>query len=353
MVLSFDEAVADSADCRTRHLLLGNGFSIACEPGIFQYASLFDAADFSSAQELRTVFELLNTTDFEVAIRTLENAARIVRAYAEDGPAVAAQMTNHASQLKQILLETIARNHPESPNSIQQEKFWACRKFVNHFLGPENTGYVFSLNYDLLLYWALMHDDIPFGEELALKTDDGFRADEDALDADYVVWQGETEAHSARVYYLHGALHLFDAGNELQKFTWSRTGDRLIDQARLAMNAGKFPLFVAEGTAEQKKNRIRHNAYLYQGFKTLVANVKTGTHCFFLHGHSLAANDDHILKRLSKGKFKKLYVSLYGDPGAAENRGIIARANKLAGLRPPRFPLEVKFYDAESAQVWG
>ncbi|WP_352517228.1 MULTISPECIES: hypothetical protein [unclassified Mesorhizobium] len=48
---------------------------------------------------------------------------------------------------------------------------------------------------------------------------------------------------------------------------------------------------------------MRHNAYLYQGFKQFTANVKTASHCFFIFGHSLATNDDHILNRIARGKF--------------------------------------------------
>ncbi|WP_352849164.1 hypothetical protein [Mesorhizobium sp. M0622] len=44
---------------------------------------------------------------------------------------------------------------------------------------------------------------------------------------------------------------------------------------------------------------MRHNAYLYQGFKQFTANVKTASHCFFIFGHSLATNDDHILNRIA------------------------------------------------------
>ena len=79
---------------------------------------------------------------------------------------------------------------------------------------------------------------------------------------------------------------------------------------------------------------------------------KGGTHCFFIFGHSLAENDDHILKRLGKARFKKLYVSIYGDPESDTNKNIVARANALSAMRQERYPLDVAFYDAETAHVW-
>ncbi len=352
-MLLFQEAIEDSTQFTKRHLLLGNGFSIALRPDIFHYGSLFQRADFSKHPLLPKVFETLGTQDFELAIRSLEASARLAPIYAVSGVNPAQAMLDDAKALKEILVETIAANHPDVPSDIPDTKFWACRTFLGYFLGS-NDGQVYTLNYDLLLYWTLMHEDNPFIlNPLELATNDGFGNDEDDPDADYVVWQGETAAHSAKVHFLHGALHLFDAGTELQKYTWVRTNQRLVDQARTAINADKFPLFVSEGTSAQKKTKIRHNAYLYQGFKQLTSNAQQTRVCFFLHGHSLAANDDHFLKRLGAGRFAKLYVSLFGDPNSPDNKEIAGRARALADLRRGRERLTVEFYDAASAKVWG
>ena len=199
---------------------------------------------------------------------------------------------------------------------------------------------------------AVMHGEDEAGT-LKLNPKDGFGNDEDDPWADYVVWQGETGAHSAKIHFLHGALHLFDAGDELQKYTWVRKGERLIDQARHAISIDKFPVFVSEGSSLQKKQKIRHNAYLYQGFKQLTANALQAKHCFFIHGHSMDDNDDHILKRLARGKFSELYVSLFGDPCSKTNQAIIRKAESLTIERSYRFPLNVRFYDAGSAKPWG
>jgi hypothetical protein len=352
-VLTFDQAIADSAQFSRRHLLIGNGFSIACCPDIFHYGSLFSKADFSVKPNLLKVFDVLDTQDFEIAIQNLESGAKLVPIYASSMAGAAADMLADASVLKEILLRTIAGNHPNIPAEIPDTKFWACRRFLRFFLGLPNDGQVFTLNYDLLLYWTLMHEDMPFGDPIELGVNDGFGNDEDDSGADYVVWQGETAAHSAKIHFLHGALHLFDAGHDLQKYTWIKTNERLIDQARRALKDNKFPLFVAEGTSVQKKAKIRHNAYLYQGYKQLTANAQQGRHCFFVHGHSLADNDDHIFRRLGTGRFRKLYVSLFGDPNSDVNKAIARKAAQLADMRHVRFPLALSFYDAGSARIWG
>lgn len=103
-LLSFAEAIEDSDDFSKRHLLLGNGFSIACLPDIFHYGSLFSQADFSAVPEVVAVFEALGTQDFEAAIHALENAARVLPAYADPGGSAAAKMLDHAAALKEILV---------------------------------------------------------------------------------------------------------------------------------------------------------------------------------------------------------------------------------------------------------
>ncbi|MER8950613.1 DUF4917 family protein [Mesorhizobium sp. M0959] len=86
---------------------------------------------------------------------------------------------------------------------------------------------------------------------------------------------------------------------------------------------------------------------MYQGFKQFTANVKTASHCFFIFGHSLATNDDHILNRIARGKF------LYGEPASADNQRIMNHANELAVQRNEKPPLDVVFYDAATVHVWG
>jgi len=351
--LTFDEAIGHSAQFKKRHLLLGNGFSIACRPKIFTYGSLFEQADFSTAPRLPDVFDAVGTTDFEHIIKMLEDASRVVPVYSKEATEAAAQMAADAEALKDILIQTVANNHPNIPNEINDEQFWACRRFLAHFLGDENKdGKVYTLNYDLLLYWTLMHEDMGFDDPISLAANDGFGRDEDT-EPEYVNWMGESGAHGQRVHYLHGALHLFDAGAELQKYTWVNTGKPLLEQAREAMGARKFPLFVAEGKSNQKLAKIKHSAYLHHSYKSFSSQMGQRNDALFIFGHSLAENDQHILKKIARGKVGQIYVGLYGDPNSDGNKAIRSAANALGAHRDERVPLSVAFFDAGSAQVWG
>ena len=155
-ITSFSEALTDSNKFTKRHLLLGNGFSIACRPTIFTYGSLFEEADFSTSPHLKNVFRALKSTDFEKVIRTLENASAILPHYSEELKGISNQMQEDAAKLKDLLIHTVANNHPEIPNQLTDEEFNLCRKFLSNFIGELNGGKIYTLNYDLLLYWTCL-----------------------------------------------------------------------------------------------------------------------------------------------------------------------------------------------------
>jgi hypothetical protein len=122
----------------------------------------------------------------------------------------------------------------------------------------------------------------------------------------------------------------------------------LVDQIRDALNEGLYPRVVTEGTSEEKLAAILHSAYLHKALRSL-ASCKGA---LFIHGHSLADNDAHILSAIIEGGYGALYVSLHGDPDDASNEVIRHRAEALALRRPPSKPLAVSFYDSATAHVW-
>lgn len=140
------------------------------------------------------------------------------------------------------------------------------------------------------------------------------------------------------------------------KYTWSRTDTPIVDQIRSALDDEKYPLFVAEGTSESKLEKIMHSAYLHKSIRSLESCADNGRSCFVVFGHCLADNDAHVLKRIASGKTPRMLVSVYGDPNSAGNKAIETSARRLIEYRAAirdRHPLEIIFYDAQSARVWG
>ena len=337
-LLTFTEALRDADRNSRRHVLLGNGFSIACRPNIFAYGKLFEQADFSKiSPTAKNAFTALGTQDFEKVIKALRDASKIVAAYGGP-PELAAALAADADGLKEVLVQTIASSHPAWPGELTEWEYQACRAFLANF----NTVYTF--NYDLLLYWVQMHTEE--GEHPS--SDDGFRTPQDDFESAYVVWEPD-QSHEQNMWFLHGALHVFDSGTEIQKYTWNNTGIRLIDQIRDALSRNFFPLFVSEGTSSEKYERIRHNDYLAKAYRSF-SSIQGA---LFVFGHSLAENDNHYLRCIQRGKVSHLYVGLYGDPNLDANKFIMRRANELSYGRRGRNPLGVSYFDAVSANVWG
>jgi hypothetical protein len=341
----FGDCITEAASVGHVHALLGNGFSRACRDDIFAYGALFDRADFSAlSPHCREAFDALNTTDFEVVIRALKAAASIIETYDVSLGALAATLRADAEGLREVLVAAIAGSHPDWPGEISPDRFAACKRFLSHF------ERIYTLNYDLLLYWAFMQEEV----EPALRCDDGFRQPGSGPE-EYVTWEVEN-SYDQKIYYVHGALHLFDAGSELQKYTWKNTGVRLKDQVRAALANSKYPLFVSEGTSEGKLERIKHSGYLHRG----LASMPKVMGSMFVYGLSFAPNDEHVLRMIEIGKISRLYIGIYGDPGDPHNQGIIARAQRLVEARRIRNvgrrraqDLEAHFFSAASAKVWG
>lgn len=333
-ILTFDQALADAGG--KRHLLLGNGFSIAWKADVFHYGAIYSQADFSSLPYAEKLFSASGTRDFEVVIRNLKHAAKTVLIYPGDHTALSDQMLRDAELLKNILVTAIASNHPEHPGEVTTSEYQSSRKFLAHF------ERIYSLNYDLLLYWALMHNDV---DTLNLRKKDGFTESDLIDNAPYVAWN---DFHSPTVYYLHGALHLFDSGSELTKYTWKRTSNLLMNQIRDALDRDLFPLFVSEGESAAKLSRINHSGYLHKALRSLSGIGGS----LFIYGHSLAENDDHVLRMIEGSKVSKVYVSIFGDPNSIDNRRIMSRAESLQTNRTGKIELSVHFFDATSTKIW-
>jgi hypothetical protein len=335
-IITFEDALERSvAPC---HVLLGNGFSRAYRDDIFSYDALFDRAHFGGmSPAARQAFQVLRTRDFEIVIKALRQAAQLGRVYFGKDVDLIGRLELDANALRDLLARTIAANHPDRPTDIRDEQYAGCRSFVNNFKS------IYTVNYDLLLYWALMHDEIP----PLINSDDGFREPDDGP-AEYVTWDVQ-KTGLQNVFYLHGALHIFDAGSELQKFTWSNTRIALIEQIRDALESDRFPLFVAEGSADSKLDKIQHSGFLNRAYRSF---AKIGG-SLFIFGLSFGDSDEHILRLLDRGNEKQIFVSLYGNPDSESNLRIVRRAESIMAHRPARRAVSVEFFGAASARVWG
>jgi hypothetical protein len=316
-IIPFSEAAkAAGKDCS---LLIANGFSIK----YFRYANLLEKAGLDSGSPLRRLFDSLSTVDFEIVIRALEDAALVERTYNKIKRATL--LSSEADKLRRALVHAVRSTHPEHREDIASE-IPTCIKFLSQF------DTIFTLNYDLLLYWVMLEDTRRFQDGFGLAEDrNGFR------------WPFKTDAH-CNVYNLHGGLHLFRTENdEVEKRIDQGSG--VIDAiASTITKAKRLPLYVAEGTSIQKLSRIHSVPYLRHCYEKL----QESEDAFFVYGHSASANDAHIYDALFKSRISHLFFCVHkptADVPAID--GELARYQKRSGSKTG-----YTLVDAETAGVW-
>jgi hypothetical protein len=119
---------------------------------------------------------------------------------------------------------------------------------------------------------------------------------------------------------------------------------------------GNYPLFVAEGTSNQKLEQIQRSGYLWYCFNKL-AKIEGPLAVF---GQALGVPDQHIVDVIVGSKCLHVAIGLFRDPRSAVNQAIYdsamqmqARRNDLIKAGRSRNELQLSFFDSESAAVWG
>jgi len=270
----------DACDSKSEapSLLLGNGASIAVTD-TFGYPSLFQSAELDEVA--RGVFRAFGSTDFEYVLGRLHTAMLVNQALDED----CLRITDLYQTIRQALIQSLADVHIRGAIYNPHEA-----------LSTEIPSYhhIYSSNYDLLLYWAMLHHrcqrnravvDMFIGEQL---TFDPYRQ-----------WDGD----STVLHYLHGAIHLYlDQDGVCRKRNADRTP--IMNQLR----DGRSVHFVSEGTWQAKKARIDASPYLSHCYSQLVSDSND----LVIFGHSLDEETDrHILNAIIKHTERRIAVSVY------------------------------------------
>ena len=328
-LLTFEDAYNDAKEQGGKiSVLLGNGFSMAYDARRFSFTNLLETAKSKGIikpdGKLSKMFDILKTADFEKVIRILENGKIVTQIYV--APYAISNIQLDIKDLKKHLVNTITNNHPEKAVDIPEKRSKACANFLMKF------DKLYSLNYDLLAYWVIMQNDLDFT--------DGFAGNDDT---DYVVY---TDSKEHSLLFLHGALHLFDYKTDTVKLCYNRTGETLKKQIYTRLLQDVYPVFISEGTSDEKLDKIRHNYYLSHCYKSL----KNQGGNLFVFGTMLKSNDDHIREAIIKGKFKRLYIGVWSEQELSHAQLL---KNEFEEMGTDRNPKKAILYNAKTVKPWG
>jgi predicted house-cleaning noncanonical NTP pyrophosphatase (MazG superfamily) len=326
----------------SKHLILGNGFSMAYDSKIFSYNALYDFIDKLEDKTLSKLFEVINTKNFELVMRQLDNFIEIAQAFDNTGDMVKA-LKNANKILQQSLIEAVSSLHPEHVFDIPDEESQSCNNFIQEYLSK--GGKVFSTNYDLLLYWILMRNNPQssidgFGREHLnpVETKKGEEAQYDDL-----LWGKHKDTQT--VFYLHGTLPIFDTGTAIEKEIY-RDSKYLLSNIKERMERKEYPIFVTAGNGAEKLNHIFHNRYLTFCYEQL--SKITGSLVSF--GFNFGNYDEHIIEALNKAakrgaasgeKLFSVYIGVYSEQDLTHIKSI-----------QHKFDCKVNVYNAQTANIW-
>jgi hypothetical protein len=275
-----------------RTLLLGNGLSINVSPR-FDYRSLYQQAvslgDGVLAPADRALFAALGTENFERVLRDLSASIRVQASLGEDpGP-----LRRRYRSVQGALAAAIRAVHvpwrmvPAATLQVIQSEL---RRYDS----------VYTTNYDLLVYWAMGHDDSY--DPLV----DCFWGPSGRFDPG----DSKVRAGATAVFFLHGAMHLVAEGSGVTRKLRREDTETLLGQfgRPIAGDPNARPLLVTEGSSRDKRRAIESNNYLAHVYTTLRSPRLDGPILVF--GSSLGEHDRHLTDALSVHPARPVAVSM-------------------------------------------
>lgn len=347
-------------------LLLGNGFNIAAGDYLngLNYLSLIDRIQkkLEENSSLRKFLEeCINNkrSNLEVFLEYF-NMACICIKYFENSNYF--QGKNGISSVAEIIEkdirilknETLAMIKEIHPNNYEEEKeiFDICSENIGIF------DFIFTVNYDLILYWLIMIYNTNRG---CCKFRDGMSHRDRDFEFDskkFNLKKWSCVNNSYNVFYLHGAIHLIEDSDSKDTFKVARKAGkseslRMLIEALLNEFSKYKNLIVFEGSDKEKIFRINHNEYLKEGLMQL--SRKCGDlvvyGCSIINDDGTLNNDRHIWEAIMRNqKIKNIYIGLYfSDAIDFENEEERIRSALIGNYEETR---NIIFFTTKDIDIW-
>ena len=260
------------------------------------------------------IFDAFATENFEAVLRNLYSSVTVLGAIG----AATARVDALRAEVRDGLIAAVHDIH------VPFADFEPLRTGFRAALAGREA--VFTLNYDLLVYWAIMSE--PGGDGFV----DAFWGRDLTFDRSDTEIRGKTTP----VYHLHGGLHLERLPDGTAKKR-SAAGAGLLASFGQPVQSGSTPLFVSEGTGHEKLRSILSSDYLTWCLESL-EELEGPLEIF---GVGFGPEDDHIADAINRAPTNPIAVSVYG-PGTND---LVAERKRLKA----RFPHKsVRLFDSLS-----
>lgn len=300
MLEKYSELI-DNMDLKNAAIILGNGASISISNNFSYKNLLLKASEIDNFPV--SIFNTLNTANFESVIYQLDIAQKINKVITPISPQID-QLNKIISDtnitIRQSLIQSI---HPEySLLSFITASEETIKKLFSYLTQFE---YIINLNYDLLIYYILLH------QSQNDKFTDFFLPDSTANNKltfnEEINWLDD----QAKLYYPHGNIVLgVNISGEEEKIKY-HPPETLLQTIlnRWSNDTNFYPLFICEGSSTEKIKSISRSYYLNYIYRNILPKLPENIICY---GWSLSENDEHIIKQILKDSRKnhKLLISV-------------------------------------------
>jgi len=310
-------------------ILVGNGASIAVDQS-FHYGSLKQHAIDNGllTKDVESIFDFFHTDDFELILRIVWQSTNVNKSLDIDD-----DKTEQAYQhIRDCLIAAVRDIHPEHEAISNQVPN------IYNFLKQFNT--IIDLNYDLIVYWVMMYG-LDINDKHAFK--DCFVGS--CFDDDWQRFRKPLsgQRHCSLVFYPHGSLILARDRIENEK-KLAASSFSLLEGILDKWERGSYvPLFVSEGTSNQKTKSIQGSYYLNTVYREVLTSLPSN---LVVYGWGFGEHDIHLLKRIGKSGIERVAVSVFRDDQAYCNRVTQIISDEIGK------DCAVSFFDSNSAGCW-
>jgi hypothetical protein len=308
-------------------LLIGNGSSIAVSSN-FSYSSLFEVAKNKGylTEPVQEVFNKFGVDDFELVLRRLWQAKLVNEALGIDKGQVEVAYEN----VRTALINTVREIH------VTYEDAQPHLQHIAVFTKQFET--VLSLNYDLILYWAMMYENSSLGGNWFK---DCFFNNEFQIDWGWMNKPFHGVVGTTLVFYPHGNLILYRKKFSSERKLLAGIHDLLMSIFNEWERKDLAPLFVCEGLEENKRESIGSSDYLERVFYEVIPSLKGN---LVIYGWGFGDQDEHILEQVKKAGVTKVAVSI-------RNENEVAIGNAATKLNSIGIE-DISFFDSASKGCW-
>ncbi len=332
-VLALSESLFLEINADNKNIIIGNGFGISFDQAFgsecFSWNNLLELCEIEVDSPLCDLLHECNL-DFELAHKKLNNAIDIFVKYGEREDKIRFYQ-QQVDLLREQLIVAVSASHPNSfanANLERDAKIESGRRFLRQF------DEIYSLNYDLLLYWLRCYKQSYIGSDSFCNSTEHedlvFRPDD-----------------SSNFLFPHGALFLNRNGISATKVRSSQY-DPILAVVERNIDNGVFPITVSEGTGKQKREVIRGNKYLsycYDRLQKVEGSVFTFG-CSFMGG-----KDEHIIQQLLRSPAEKIVIGEYA-PDRARVIQLLNEFEQVQKKQGSRRQVPVFIADTSDTGVW-